>query len=454
MAKKELLFLSLALISMLILTSVNAEILMTKEAINDVVAVELTIPAKYRITIENPSTTPDTIEFLVLTDNTILPKQVPVPPKQNITALVTFLPTARVRYDFFYEYFIRNARGQSLTDYLFIKIRPLSEILEVGIPDVIGRNDDTFPIIINNKQNIDFDDVQVFVESTPVISEVEANVPAISKITAEVPLANTRLKVTEAGNYEFKAILQLNNEYNYTIKKTVQLKEYSEIDEENKSSFQFFGYKKTLIRRNNGNIKQVINVDYKYANFLEKTFTNFDVTPLDNTAEKATWQKQLSPGENLTIIADTNYTVPIVIVILIVIAVVAYVIVRRHMVIVSKKAIKIKTKGGEFAVKIVVLLKNVSGHEVNNLTLTDSLPLTTQIYEKFGTVKPDQQDKHRLVWKFPALLPGEEILTSYIIYSKINMVGTIELPRASLSFNDMKGKKHVSDSNKLLVRAG
>ncbi len=439
---------------MFVISLANAKIVMTKEAVNDVVAVELTIPAEYRITVENPNPTADTIEFLVLTDNTILPKQIPAPAKQSVTALVTFLPSYRVKYDFYYEYYIRNSRAESLKDYLFVKIRPLSEILTITVPEVIGRNDESFPVTIKNKQNINLGDVQVFIKSDPVTSETGILVPANSEQIANVPLTNTRIKVTEAGDYDFTIILQLNNEYNYTIQRSIKLKEYAEIVEETKSSFQFFGYKKTITRRNNGNINQLINVDYAYANFLERTFTTFDIEPTDKTSEKATWQKQLAPGETFIIVSDTNYTVPIVIIALIIIAIVAYVIVKRHMVIVSKKAIRIRTKGGEFAVKIVLLLKNVSGHEVSNLTLVDALPLTTQIYEKFGTVKPDQQDKHRLVWKFPALLPGEEILTSYIIYSKIEMVGTIELPKAKLTFNDIKGKRHISDSNKLLVRAG
>lgn len=453
--KNKLLLIFLTVfISFSMLYPASAKINYTKETINDVVAVELTIPAKYNITLYNPSIYEDTFEFITLIDTKLSPKQVVVQPKSYSSIDVTVLPNYRVKYDFYYEYFIRNSASDSIKDNMYVEIRPLSEILEISIPAEIGRNDASFPVKIKNKQNINLGEVRVFVESKPVASSSTISIPENSEKIADIPLADTRIKVTEAGTNDFKIILQLNNEYNYTVTRAVKLKEYSEIMEESKTSFQFFGYKKTITRKNNGNIPQVVAINYKYAHFLERAFTTFSIDPTEKTAEKATWQKQLGVGESYVIVSETNYTIPIIIIALIIIAIVAYVIIRRHKVLVSKKAIRVRTKGGEFAVKIILLLKNVSGHEVSNLNLVDRLPLTTQLYEKFGSVRPDQVDKHRLVWKFPALLPGEEIVTSYIIYSKIDMVGTIELPKASLTFNDLKGKGHTSSSNKLLVHAG
>ena len=331
---------------------------------------------------------------------------------------------------------------------------PISQILSLSLPDKIGRNDAYLPVQIINKENIDLGDVVVFVESAPITTSTTVAVPANSNITAEVPLGTTQIKVTEAGTYPIKVKLLLNNEYNYTYEKSSQLQEYSEILEETKIDRNFFGYVKTITRKNNGNIKQLVSLDYKYANFMEKSFTSFNIEPNTIETSKATWQKQLAPGETFTVVADTNYTIPIVIVIIIVIAVIAYIMFKRRKVIVSKKALRIRTKGGEFAVKIVVLLKNISNREVSNLSLVDRLPLTTRLYEKFGSVRPDETDKHRLTWKFPSLLPGEEIVTSYIIYSKIDMIGTIELPSASLSFTGNKGKRFTTTSNKLLINAG
>lgn len=249
-------------------------------------------------------------------------------------------------------------------------------------------------------------------------------------------------------------ILGLNNEYNYTIEQTVNLKEFSDTATELSTKKSVFGYTKTITDKNNGNINQIVTIEFPYRSFIEKIFTNFNIDPTTNTKTSATWQRQLGPGEAFVIIADTDYTVPILIIALLVVAVIAYILVRQKKVIVSKKAIKIRTKGGELAVKIITVIKNVSDLEVGNLMLVDRLPPTTQLYEKFGTVKPDKVEKHKLEWKFPSILPQEEIVVSYVLYSKMRMLGTIEIPQAALFFNDAKNKRHIVNSNKLFVMAG
>jgi hypothetical protein len=454
MAKKELLFLSTIILGIILLSYVQASFTIEKEKVNDVVAVELTIPAKYDITINNKGPA-SSFEFVALVDVVISPKFTEiVPASKSLTVPVSFLPNYRVRYSIYYPFYIRDDLGMLVKENISVRMLPISQILSLSLPDKIGRNDAYLPVQIINKENIDLGDVVVFVESAPITTSTTVAVPANSNITAEVPLGTTQIKVTEAGTYPIKVKLLLNNEYNYTYEKSSQLQEYSEILEETKIDRNFFGYVKTITRKNNGNIKQLVSLDYKYANFMEKSFTSFNIEPNTIETSKATWQKQLAPGETFTVVADTNYTIPIVIVIIIVIAVIAYIMFKRRKVIVSKKALRIRTKGGEFAVKIVVLLKNISNREVSNLSLVDRLPLTTRLYEKFGSVRPDETDKHRLTWKFPSLLPGEEIVTSYIIYSKIDMIGTIELPSASLSFTGNKGKRFTTTSNKLLINAG
>lgn len=454
MAKKELLFLSMLIIGTFLFSIQAQAFTIDKKLVNDVVAIELTIPAKYNITIHN-SGPASSYEFIALVDATITPQFTEViPTGGSETVTMGFLPNYRVRYNIYYPFYIRNDAGDTIKENVSVRMLPLSQIVSIEIPKQIGRNDVNLPVKITNKQNIDLGNVVVYVESTPIIASATVDLPANSTVTVNVPLGSTQLKVTEAGSYPFTVKLFLNNEYNYSVEETSQLQEYAEIFEQTQIKRNFFGYVKTITRTNNGNIKQLITVDYKYANFIEKSFTSFNIEPSVRETGKSTWEKQLAPGETFVVIADTNYTIPIVIVVVIVIAVVAYIMFKRRKVIVSKKALRVKTKGGEFAVKIVVLLKNISNKEVSNLTLIDRLPPTTRLYEKFGSVRPDETDKFKLTWKFPSLLPGEEIVTSYIIYSKINMIGAIELPSASLSFTGDKGKRYTTNSNKLLVNAG
>jgi len=456
--RSSLIFLSifsLFCVSLLLSTSAQAGVIITKQAVTDTVAVELTIPARYMVTVDNENGYDDSFEFVVLVNALITPQaSILVPAGQPVTIEVGLLPLDRFRGNFMYGYYVRGARTQAVEDKMFVKVRPLKDILIMTIPAEFSREDSSLPIRIVNKENIDFGKVDFKFTSDALTAVATATIGPNSDQTINISLDTQRLKTVEAGNYNSKLILGLNNEYNYTIEQSVKLKEFSNIVTESSTKGSIFGYTKTITYKNNGNIKQIVTVKFPYRHFIEKIFTDFNIDPTTNIKTGATWQRQLELGESFVIVAETDYMVPILIIALLVVAVIAYILVRQKKVIVSKKAIKIRTKGGELAVKVITVIKNVSGSEVGNIMLVDRLPPTTQLYEKFGTVKPDKAEKHKLEWKFPSLLPQEEVVVSYILYSKMRMIGTIEIPQATLFFNDIKNKRHSVNSNKLFVMAG
>jgi len=55
-----------------------------------------------------------------------------------------------------------------------------------------------------------------------------------------------------------------------------------------------------------------------------------------------------------------------------------------------------------------------------------------KVFERYGSINPDKVDtqNRRLEWNIQALGKGEERVLSYIIYSKIGVVGRFELPSA------------------------
>ena len=111
MAKKELLFLSTIILGIILLSYVQASFTIEKEKVNDVVAVELTIPAKYDITINNKGPA-SSFEFVALVDVVISPKFTEiVPASKSLTVPVSFLPNYRVRYSIYYPFYIRDDLG-------------------------------------------------------------------------------------------------------------------------------------------------------------------------------------------------------------------------------------------------------------------------------------------------------------------------------------------------------
>lgn len=80
--------------------------------------------------------------------------------------------------------------------------------------------------------------------------------------------------------------------------------------------------------------------------------------------------------------------------------------------------------------KVSIIIK--AKRFVEHIKLTDKLPHLVELYEKFGTIKPDDIDikNKRIEWNLEALDKGESRVFTYIIYSKIGVVGRFELPNA------------------------
>ena len=105
-----------------------------------------------------------------------------------------------------------------------------------------------------------------------------------------------------------------------------------------------------------------------------------------------------------------------------------------------------KTKGGEFALKVTLHAK--ARKSLEHIKIQDKIPSMVKLYDKFGS-KPDQIDpaKRTLSWDLHSLRAGEERVFSYIIYSKLNVFGTFTLPAARSSFTS-DGEKDVVYSNR------
>jgi hypothetical protein len=161
---------------------------------------------------------------------------------------------------------------------------------------------------------------------------------------------------------------------------------------------------------------------------------------------KYIWERDLNPGESFAISTTTNYTIPLILIILIVLVVIFTKTYSLEAVNVEKKVSYVKTKGGQFALKVTLHVK--ARKHTDNIQIIDKLPEMTKLYEKFGKM-PERIDHatRRLFWTIPTLSSGEERVFSYIIYSGLNIVGRFELPNATAVF-EQGGKQVEVWSNK------
>ena len=117
-------------------------------------------------------------------------------------------------------------------------------------------------------------------------------------------------------------------------------------------------------------------------------------------------------------------------------------------IILKKKINFVKTKGGEFALKVSIKVK--ARRAIERISIMDKLPPIVKLYERYGTIAPDRIDekKRRIEWNLGSLNEGEDHILSYIIYSKIGVVGKFELPSAKAIY-EREGKIKETSSNRV-----
>jgi hypothetical protein len=199
---------------------------------------------------------------------------------------------------------------------------------------------------------------------------------------------------------------------------------------------------------NRGNMNTEVSVLIK-KNIISALFTTLNVAPdrkeFNGLSVSYLYNREISPGESLRVVAKTNWW--ILLIILVVVLLILYFFNRyiKEKIVLSKRVSFVKTKGGEFALKVSIKVK--ARDYVERIRLIDRLPPMVKVFEGYGIApgKVDERNR-RLEWNIQALAKGEERTYSYIIYSKIGVMGRFELPRANVIY-EFEGKLKDAASN-------
>ena len=115
-------------------------------------------------------------------------------------------------------------------------------------------------------------------------------------------------------------------------------------------------------------------------------------------------------------------------------------------IILKKKVSFVNAKGGEFALKVMILVEAKTFLE--RISVIDRLPYLTKVHERFGGEQPSRIDEKtkRIEWNFDRMQPGERRVFSYIIYSKIGVLGKFALPPVTAVY-EKEGKVKEAQSN-------
>jgi len=446
MKKKAFIF--LALLALFIIPAFASALEIEKKDKGSVVIAELENPAVFEFTINNLGQE-ETIELFSFVGVSFSPKGAfEISHGENVFEVRAY-PSKEIRqrrgiYDF--EYYIKGQYSGITKDSLAINIVPLKNALEIKSED-IALGDREAVINVKNVQNTNLENLKARFTADFFDSEKTFSLKPYGSVKIPIKLDQDKLKTTLAGTYVFNAEVSL-QEAKTSIEGTVNYveKENTTLYSESKGAI----IRQTkLTRTNNGNVPIIGKIEIS-RDALSRLFTVHSLEPSE-VARRGLyvtyrWEKNLQPGESFTVETKTNYTFPFLLILLVIAIAFLTKIYTNRALEVQKRVSFVKTKGGEFALRVRLNVK--AKKYVEGIQIIDRLPGVTQLYEKFG-VKPDRIDSasRRLFWNIDKLNAGEERVFSYIIYSKMKVVGRFELPAATAIFQ-REGKTQEVQSNR------
>lgn len=440
---------SIFLVFISLASAINLEI--EKEVINEVVIIEFDNPAIFEFTITNLNET-DSFEFYSLVGVDITPGDPFIMAggeTKKVLVEITALESAKRNpgyYNFVYK--IKGSNTGIQEDRLKIKIVSLKNAIELSADNINPDSAETTVHLIN-KEDFAFDKVEAEFSSVFFQFKKSFSLPALGKKSFTADLIKDEFKTLTAGPYMLDANIKIGN-VSETIGSTIKFLEKSGLSTE-ESEEGFFVARHEITKKNEGNTQAVAEVSLE-KNIISRLFTTFNIAP--NKIERQgnrvlyLWQLELRPDESLTVIARTNWLFPVIIIIAIISIIFLAQIYLVSDLIVKKKIKFVKTKGGEFALKVSINLK--ARRFVEKINIIDKLPPIVKLYERYGTIAPDRIDEknRRIEWNIESLNEGEESILSYIVYSKIGIIGKFELPSAKGVY-EREGKIKETESNKV-----
>jgi len=454
MMEKKVLALPIALFlfSIIFVTFlVSASLEIEKEAVIDVVIPEVNQPAIYNLKIKNLGPI-DNFRIYSLVGVEIKPSE-PFSIKQGETkeVKIELWPGQAILKNpgtFNFVYKIKSGEGEVQDDVMLIKIVSLKDALEINSYN-INLESDKAVVYVRNKVSLPFPEIKARFHSSFFDFSETFSLKPYEKKEFEIPLDKEDVKKLTAGSYSITTEIETYNTKE-TIENSFKFTEKADIStEETKTGFLI---SKLIVKKiNEGNLPTLVQVSVK-KNILSRLFTIFNEDPVavhrEGFVVEYTFQKEIRPSETYTIKVTTNWLYPLFL--LIAIVIIGF-LVRAYtstFLILKKKATFVKTKGGEFALKITLMVK--AKKFVEKINVIDKIPNLVKVHERFGIIEPDKIDEknRRLEWHVESLQPDEERVFSYIIYSKISPIGKFELPTATAVY-EREGKIHETKSNKV-----
>ena len=412
-----------------------------------VIISELNNPAVFDLIINNKGSS-DNVEIYSLVGMSMFPKGTFDLPAGKTTIEIKANPDIEIRKRegaYSLEFQIKGNQG-IFKDKLPIRVVSLENVFTITAKN-IHPDDSSAVIYIRNNVNANIENVKIRFKSVFFDSTKEISIGPNEEANITIPINKEKTKKLTAGPYIMNAEIEVEGEevsleslINYLEKEGISV---------NRSITGFIIRESKITKTNEGSVSALAKIEIQ-KDIISRLFTSFSLSPpfaeRTGLVVQYAWEKQIAPGETFIVQSKTNYTLPFLTLILIIAIALITKLYLLTPLTVNKKVYLVRTKGGEFALRVKVNVK--ARKKVSNVKVSDRLPGSTELLLNHST-KPDKIDeKSRMLhWHIAHLNAGEDRTFSYVVYSKIRVVGNFELPSALVSFEHNNKPEQVS-SNK------
>ena len=422
---------------------------------NNIIITELeNANGTFKLKITNNENRDDQFQIYSLVSVRMYPRELfTIKEGETIILDVTAVPFENILRDergvYAFEYQIKGKSTGFFKDTMALRLFDVKDAVDISVEDIKFGADEA-KITVKNKEKVEINNLRIVVKSK--FFEFSQTIDLKSEEARKFNIPITLQKQIEAGEYEVELRYEL-NEKRSSKTTTVNYLEESGLSVSEKTE-GFIIKKDTITKTNEGNVLAIAIIN-EQKNLITRLFTVYSDKP---TSSKRSgifvdyiWEKELGVGESYTVTVTTNYTFPFIILFLIIAVGIFVKFIATGKVSIKKRVSFVRTRGGEFALKVALRVK--AHKNVSNIIITDRIPGHAKVFNKFG-IQPHRIDEasRKLEWDISHLTAGEERVFTYIIYSKINIIGSFELPSASIAFEHNGQREHVF-SNKTYFAA-
>lgn len=364
----------------------------------------------------------------------------------NTTLILNPKEKMKIKGKYNFNYYIKGSDDSEQKKSFLIDMAEIKDSFKVGSEEVIDN--DQIKVSIENTKNFNFKDIKVKFSSDFFEFEEEFSIDAYDKKTFDVKIDEKEKKKLLAGFYTIKADISAYEETG-KVEGTLKFVEKGDFNMTTEK-YGFIINTKVIEKVNQGNTLAKSETVIK-KNVFTRLFTSVspepDATERDGTKIIYYWTNEIKPDESITITVKTNWLFPVVVLFLIAATVYFTRKFLKTEIIIRKKVSHVKTKNGEFALKVTISVK--SQKYLERLNIIERIPSLVRVYHQFTGVEPIKVDeeRRRIDWRFEKMEAGEVKRFSYIIYSKVGMIGTLSLPKAKAVYEKAGIIKQVFSNN-------